>query len=131
MSEKKERPSGATLRFERHLRHPPEKVWRALTEGPELERWFPALVEGEREVGAPLSFVTEEGVAEGRITELDPPRVLAYTWGDETLRWELFPAVGGCLLVLTTTARGNRQWDACVERTRNALGGRVPVARAA
>ena len=40
------------LRFERRLPHPPEKVWRALTEPHHLEAWFPAAIEGERAAGA-------------------------------------------------------------------------------
>ncbi len=42
------------LRFERTLPHPPEKVWRALTEPQHLARWFPTTLEGERAPGAPL-----------------------------------------------------------------------------
>jgi uncharacterized protein YndB with AHSA1/START domain len=91
------------VRFERRLRHPPEKVWRALTEPGELAAWFPARVEGKREKGAPLRFVFDgEPDAEGRMTEWDPPRLLAYRMGDEELRWELSPLPGdGCLLVFT------------------------------
>jgi uncharacterized protein YndB with AHSA1/START domain len=96
-------------RFERRLRHPPEKVWRALTSEKELAGWFPARVAGKAEAGAALRFdfrdEAEPGV-EGKVTECDPPRVLAYTMGRETLRWELSPLPGdGCLLVLTTEVR--------------------------
>lgn len=49
-------------------------------------------------------MVPDRGERERTITEYDPARVLAYTWGDQQLRWELRPAVGGgSLLVLTTT----------------------------
>jgi uncharacterized protein YndB with AHSA1/START domain len=92
-------------RFERRLRHRPEKVWRALTEADELSKWFPARVEGKREKGAPLRFrfQGEEPDAEGRVTEWEPPRVFAYTMGAETHRWELSPLPeDGCLLVFTT-----------------------------
>jgi uncharacterized protein YndB with AHSA1/START domain len=92
-------------RFERRLRHRPEKVWRALTEADELAGWFPARVEGKREKGACLRFrfEGEEPDAEGRITEWEPPRLFAYTMGAEMHRWELSPlAEDGCLLVLTS-----------------------------
>ena len=94
-------------RFERRLPHRPEKVWRALTDARELARWFPASVEGEREEGASLRFVFRDGEpdAEGRITECEPPRVLAYTMGAETLRWELAPIPEGTLLVFTTEVK--------------------------
>src|SRR5438105_10315698 len=42
------------LRFVRRLPHPPEKVWRALTEPEHVAAWFPADIEGERRSGAPL-----------------------------------------------------------------------------
>jgi hypothetical protein len=45
------------LRFERRLAHPPEKVWRALTEPDQLRQWFPTDIEGERKLGAKLLFV--------------------------------------------------------------------------
>lgn len=89
MKEKKkpEKEQGTVLRFERRLRHPPEKVWRALTDESEVEAWFPTAAEREK-----------------TITEYDPPRVLAYTWGDQMLRWELRPEEGGgSVLVFTTT----------------------------
>ncbi|APU17739.1 MULTISPECIES: SRPBCC domain-containing protein [Actinoalloteichus] len=101
------------LRFERELGHPPAKVWRALTEIDELRRWFVDMLDYERTVfepqaGAELLFVPRaeyQGMAVGHgvITEVDPPRLLEYTWGDETLRWELEPdSAGGSLLVFTT-----------------------------
>lgn len=89
MNEKKKREKDDenVLRFERRLRHPPEKVWRALTDASEVAAWFPTATERET-----------------TITEYDPPRVLAYTWGDQELRWELRPGEsGGSVLVFTTT----------------------------
>ena len=83
---KNERPprEAESRRFERRLPHPPEKVWRALTDARELAGWFPRELAGARE-----------------ILESDPPHLLAYRVGDETLRWELSPIPEGCLLVLT------------------------------
>ena len=116
----------ALARFERRLPHRPEKVWRALTEQGELARWFPANVEGERGKGAPLRFVFRNGESPalaGEITEWDPPRVLAYTMGGETLRWELSPIPEGCLLVLRTETNDAQKpandtggWQACAHR---------------
>ena len=95
-------------RFERRLPHRPEKVWRALTDAKELAAWFPALVQGEHERGASLRFVFrdgEEASTEGKVTEHEPPRLLEYTMGHETLRWELTPIPEGTLLVLTTEVK--------------------------
>jgi len=104
---------GEVRRFERRLSHAPEKVWRALTDAKELAAWFPAIMEGARERGASLRFVfpageapsTEGNVSEGRITEHEPPRLLEYTMGSETLRWELAAIPEGTLLVFTTEVK--------------------------
>jgi uncharacterized protein YndB with AHSA1/START domain len=46
----------AVVRFERHLEHPPGKVWRALSERQHLAAWFPTTIDGERVAGAHLAF---------------------------------------------------------------------------
>ncbi len=99
---------GEVRRFERRLPYSPEKVWRALTDTKELSAWFPALVEGDCERGAALRFVFRDGEepsTEGRVTEHEPPRLLEYTMGRETLRWELSPIPEGTLLVFTTEVK--------------------------
>jgi uncharacterized protein YndB with AHSA1/START domain len=80
------------LSFTRFLPHPPEKVWRAITESEHLAAWFPARIEGDRRAGAPLRFVFEEDegpTLDGVVNTFDPPRAFAFTWGPETLRFEL------------------------------------------
>jgi hypothetical protein len=85
------------LRFERRLNHSIERVWRAVTEPAELERWFVAEVPWQ-----PVEGETFEAHGEsGRITTLDPPRLLAWTWGVERYSFELAPDGDGCLLVFT------------------------------
>jgi uncharacterized protein YndB with AHSA1/START domain len=87
------------LRFERHLDHTVERVWRAVTEPEELRQWYPGVPTWELEPGA--KFTSEEGEGTGQITEIDPPRLLAYEWGGEQFRFELQPDGDGCLLVFT------------------------------
>jgi uncharacterized protein YndB with AHSA1/START domain len=88
------------LRFERHLDHSVERVWRAITEPEELRRWSPAVPEWQLEPGARY---TAEGGTEpkGQIQEVDPPRLLAYAWESDQFRFELAPVGDGCLLVFT------------------------------
>jgi hypothetical protein len=85
------------LRFERNLNHPIERVWQAVTAPAELERWFVA--------PAPWTPAPNEefeaGGETGRITELEPPRLIAWTWGIEQYSFELSPSEAGCLLVFT------------------------------
>jgi uncharacterized protein YndB with AHSA1/START domain len=121
------------LRFERRLAHPPEKVWRAITEPAELAHWFPAAIEGDRKMGARLRFVHPGGegpTLEGEVKEFDPPRVFAYTWGESLLRLELQPDRDGCILVFTQTfderpsaASYAVGWESCLDALALALDG--------
>jgi len=87
----------ATLKIQRLLPGPIERVWAYLTES-ELRRQWLAAGHMEMKVGAPFELVWRndelsnppgqrppgfpaEHRMEGRITELDPPRKLAITWG--------------------------------------------------
>jgi uncharacterized protein YndB with AHSA1/START domain len=86
------------LRIERRLGHSVERVWRAVTAPDELARWFVAEVPWTPEAGEEF----EAGGERGRITELQPPHVIAWTWAAERYRFEL-TADGGdaCVLVFT------------------------------
>jgi uncharacterized protein YndB with AHSA1/START domain len=95
------------LRFERRLKCPLERVWRAVTDPDYLTSWFPAQLNIERfAVGGRIDFVFPDGAGptlDGAITELDPPHVFAYTWASELLRFELHPDGEGCILIFTHT----------------------------
>jgi uncharacterized protein YndB with AHSA1/START domain len=122
------------IRFERRLAHPPDRVWRAITDRGELAAWFPADIEGElTTVGAELSFPFREGEAPtetGTVTECDPPRLLSYTWGDQALRFELAADGAGTLLVFThaldreQTAHVAAGWQVCFDELETALEGK-------
>jgi uncharacterized protein YndB with AHSA1/START domain len=123
----------AALRIERSLAHPPEKVWRALTEPSHLNQWFPFDVEPELAVGGTLRFLDIAGGSptSGVITDLEPPRLIAYNWEDDHLRWDLLPAEGGCTLVLTHTVADRygsasfaTGWHACIDGLGQVLAGR-------
>ena len=96
------------LRFERRFPHPVAKVWRALTEVDELRVWFVEILDYERsrltfEPGADLAFLTSSGesAGSGRVVACEPPTLLEYTWGTETLRFELTEDGAGTVLVFT------------------------------
>src|SRR3954469_5716115 len=93
------------LPFERRLAHPPEKVWRAITDSDEMVHWFPARVETELKVGARMRFTFEgaDEVIDGEIVEIHRPKLFVYLWGEELLRWELVPDGSGCRLFFTHT----------------------------
>ena len=80
------------LHFERRLPHPPDKVWRALTEPEHLKEWFPNDIDGVRAEGATLTHVFRNNEApdmKGEMLAFRPPAVLEFTWGDDVLRFEL------------------------------------------
>ena len=130
----------SVLRLERRLAHPPHKVWRALTEPAHLTQWFPSDMEMDLTVGGKISFIFRHGEGpnlDGVITELDPPRVFAYTWGDSLLHWEVRPEGEGCLLILTQTfddrpaaASFAAGWHLCLDAMDTALSGTAPGASA-
>jgi len=117
-----------TLRFERHLAHSPERVWRAITDPGELEAWFPSAVAYEQRLGAPIEFDFRprghDIVFGGEVLAWDPPHLFACTWGVDQLRFELTPDGDGTLLVFTHAfahepgkpARDGAGWTVCFER---------------
>lgn len=85
------------LRLERHLAHSVQRVWRAVSEPAELARWMPAAAEWT----PAQDEVFELGGQTGQITELDPPKVIAWTFGGQDFRIELTAEDDGCRLVFT------------------------------
>ncbi|HEX3333317.1 MAG TPA: SRPBCC family protein [Acidimicrobiales bacterium] len=121
------RPDGlSVLRYRRRLAHPPQKVWRALTEDAHLAEWFPTTIEGTRAAGATLRFSFREGEAEpfdGEMLAFDAPTLMELRWADDVLRFELSPDGAGCVLDLTVTfpeyakaARDAAGWHVCLEQ---------------
>jgi uncharacterized protein YndB with AHSA1/START domain len=107
----------ATLKIQRFLPGPIERVWAYLTES-ELRRQWLAAGQMEMKVGAPFELVwrnaelnnppsqrpadlPEQHSMQSQITELDPPRKLAITWGRSGgVSFELEPKGKKVLLTL-------------------------------
>jgi len=123
------------LHFTRRLPHPPEKVWRALTEPEHLKEWFPNDIEGERKEGATVRHVFRNDEApdmEGEIRVFEPPAVLELTWGEDTLRFELRATDDGSGTVLDfvdvledvgKAARDGAGWHVCLDGLEEHLRG--------
>jgi len=101
----------SAVRLQRRYPHPIEKVWRAVTTPEHLGQWFPSSVEVDLRVGGAMRFTFGLGdgaegdgpAMTGEVVELDPPRLLAFTWGDAGLRFALAPDGDGTILTLTQT----------------------------
>ena len=88
-----------TLILVRELRHPPERVWQALTDPAQLREWAPFDAEGSLDTAGAtvkLTWVGTAQVTETRVTRADAPERLEY--GD--MRWELEPLSSGTRLTL-------------------------------
>jgi len=88
-----------TLILTRELRHPPEKVWQALTDPAHLREWAPFEVDGSlATVGATvrLTWVGTSNVTETTVTRADARKALEY----HDIRWELEDLAGGTRLTL-------------------------------
>jgi uncharacterized protein YndB with AHSA1/START domain len=129
--------AGPRLRFTRRLAHPPEKVWRALTEPEHLKPWFPqTIVVDEWAVGASLRFehaTIAEASFDGEVLAFEPERLLELRWGTDVLRFEVEPDGDGTRLTLLDTldalgkaARDGAGWHACLDQLEHHLDGTTP-----
>ena len=95
-----------TLVIEREMPHSPEKIWRALTEGPLIEQW---LMKNDFEpwVDHTFSFRAApvqgwNGIIDSKVLLVEPPSRLSYSWASMGLEsvvvWTLTPAAGGTLV---------------------------------
>jgi len=101
------------LNYERFLKHPPERVWKALTDRGWLASWY-MTNDFAPVVGHKFQFRTDpapgfDGILYCEVLEVDAPYRLSYTfrggWMDrETIvTWTLTPQGGGTLLRLDHT----------------------------
>jgi len=129
-----------TLVFVKDLRHPPEKVWAALTEPAQLSGWAPytadrdpgdatlTMIDGYRSADLPVS-----------VTRADRPVLLEHTWGGDVLRWELAASGTGTRLTLRHTLDDRASapkmaagWHLCLLVAEHLLDGRpIPPIRGA
>ncbi|MET8679730.1 SRPBCC family protein [Streptomyces sp. NPDC004647] len=130
------------LRIERRLSHPPEKVWRAITEPEHLSRWYPfTATELDLCLGGRIRFDDGRGTAmDAVVTELDPPRLFAFSTNApaemsresaDLVRFELSPEGAGCLLVFTqvfddryAAASYASGWQVCLDAMEAVVDGR-------
>jgi uncharacterized protein YndB with AHSA1/START domain len=127
-----------TLILVRDLRHPPSKVWEALTEPAQLREWAP--FDADRSLGAvgPVTLSTvgtpTPQVSETTVRRAEAPKLLEYTWGGNDIRWELEPLGAGTRLTLwhhidrRFISMGAAGWHICFDVLDRFLAGE-PIGR--
>jgi uncharacterized protein YndB with AHSA1/START domain len=98
------------ISFDFDLRHPPEKVWRALTDPELLAQWLLPVTGLKLQPGATFTFKTQpypgwDGTVNCRLLESEPQRTLRYTWTvgellDTVVTFTLTPTASGTRLSL-------------------------------
>jgi len=87
---------------EREMRHPPEKIWRALTEPYLIGEWLMKSGDFRPVVGHGFGLVADWGAVDCRVETVEPNRSLSYSWDTKDLRstvtWTLTPTDTGTLL---------------------------------
>jgi uncharacterized protein YndB with AHSA1/START domain len=106
-----------SLVIEREMPYPPEKIWRALTEGPLIKEW---LMDNDFQpvVGHGFSFRSTpvpnwNGVIDSEVLAVEPNKKLSYSWGtmgmESVVVWTLVPTSGGTLLRMEQSGFGSDQ----------------------
>jgi uncharacterized protein YndB with AHSA1/START domain len=110
-----------SLVIEREMPHPPEKIWRALTEGPLLQEWM-MKNDFEPVVGHKFQFRADpmpnwNGIVDCEVLIVDPFQRLSYNWGvgdaaaglQWVVLWTLTPTAGGTHLRMEQSGFGPDQ----------------------
>ncbi len=146
-------PEQATVRIERMLPGPIERVWAYLTDPEKRQTWFAGgvfdlRVGGRADLHFDHTLISAEKTPDeyrGKtsdfsetITRIDPPRLLSYTFGhggpESEVTFELEPRGKGVLLTLTHVRIEDRKtmiglasgWDAHVAILEDRLNGETP-----
>jgi uncharacterized protein YndB with AHSA1/START domain len=115
-----------TFVLSRELRHPPAKVWEALTDPAHLKNWAPFDAGGNLGVAGSTVKLTTVGApsphaVETRVTRAEYPHLLEYDWGGSEIRWELEDFNGGTRLKLWASidrgyvSMGAAGWHLCLD----------------
>jgi len=130
-----------SLVIEREMPHPPEKVWRALTQNPLIEEW---LMKNDFQpvVGHRFTFRTTpmpnwNGIIEGEVLAAEVSTRLSYTWSSmgftSVVTWTLTPTSGGTHVRMEQSGFGSEDdsyykgasygWQNFIGKLERVLGG--------
>ena len=87
-----------SLVIEREMPHPPQKIWRALTQSPLIEEW---LMKNDFQpvVGHRFNLRADWGAVDCQVLAVEPNKTLSYTWAanglESVVTWTLTPTSTG------------------------------------
>ena len=83
---------------EREISHPPEKIWRALTQPHLIEEWL-MKTDFKPVVGHRFDFRADWGSVDCQVLTIEPNKTLSYTWAayglESVVTWTLTPTSTG------------------------------------
>jgi uncharacterized protein YndB with AHSA1/START domain len=83
---------------EREIPHPPEKIWRALTQPHLIEEWL-MKTDFEPAVNHRFNLRGDWGTVDCQVMALEPNKTLSYTWAamglESVVTWTLTPTGAG------------------------------------
>jgi uncharacterized protein YndB with AHSA1/START domain len=87
--------------IEREMPHPPEKIWRALTQPHLIEAWL-MKSDFQPVMGHRFDFRADWGSVGCQVLEIEPNRTLSYSWAayglESVVTWTLTPTGAGTRL---------------------------------
>jgi uncharacterized protein YndB with AHSA1/START domain len=106
-----------SLVIEREMPHPPEKIWRALTQGPLIKEW---LMDNDFQpvVGHSFKFRSTpapnwNGIIDSQVLVVEPNKKLSYSWGalglESAVTWTLTPTDTGTHVRMEHSGFGSDQ----------------------
>jgi uncharacterized protein YndB with AHSA1/START domain len=92
-----------TLVIEKEMPHPPEKIWRALTQASLIDQWLMSNdflpVVGHKFTLRTTPVPNWNGIIDGEVLVVEPTSRLSYSWGSMGMKsavaWTLTPTKGG------------------------------------
>ena len=125
-----------TLVIEREMPHPPEKIWRALTQSSLIEEW---LMKNDFQpvVGHSFNLRADWGVVDCQVLVVEPNSRLSYSWGSLGLKsvvaWTLTPTKGGTHVRMEQSGFGSEEdayykgasygWQKFIDSLERVVGG--------
>lgn len=118
--------------FTRSFPFSSDDVWNMLTDNKKLQSWFPELEIVEHKKGGVIQFDMQDGTFEEmKILAYHHLETLAFTWGEDSVEFQLKKKPEGCTLILHETIiditphtpRDLAGWHVCLDVIQTILAG--------